>query len=105
MRRLVFHFLLIVLLSLTGVGCYSPPASNSLVGNTEATVLTGLGKPSTEWLGHYGLPPLEWTRRFSGEVKSATFTKRGGKVYVTYENRDGMWYVIKNSWLRDGAAF
>jgi hypothetical protein len=95
------------MVALSGVvaGCYSPPASGSLVGKPEATVVAELGKPWTESPGHYGLPPLEWTKKFTGEIKTAKFKKRGGEIYVSFEKRDGVWYVISNDWLPDGAAF
>lgn len=86
-------------------GCYSPPASDALVGKIEAVVVAELGKPWTESPGHYGLPSTNWTKQFSGEIKTAKFKKRGGEEYVTFEKRNGVWYVISNSWLPEGGAF
>ena len=86
-------------------GCYSPPARDSLVGKSEAAVVAELGKPWAESPGHYGLPPLEWAKKFTGEIKTAKFKKRDGEVYVSFEKRGGVWYVISNDWLPEGAAF
>ena len=61
------------------------------------------GQPSCP--GHFGAPPLDWTKQFTGDIKTATFKKRGGEIYVSFEKRDGIWYVISNAWLPEGAAF
>lgn len=64
-----------------------------------------LGKPWREFPGHFGLPHLDWTKKFTGEIKTAVFKKPGGDVYVSFENRNSIWYVISYSWLPEGAAF
>jgi hypothetical protein len=104
MARPPLHLLLTLVLVLVA-GCYSPPAANSLVGKPEATVLAELGKPWTEEPGHFAAPPIDWTKQFTGDIKTATFRKRGGELYISFEKRDGIWYVITNAWLPEGAAF
>jgi len=94
-----------VALVLLIAGCYSPPSDNALVGRREAAVLAQLGPPSREWAAHYGNPPDTYTAKFTGEIRSAVFKKRGGEVYVTFEKRGGVWYAISNAWLREGWDF
>ena len=81
------------------------PADNALVGTTEVEVQNRYGRPKEEFVGHYGNPPLAWTHQFKGDVKSGVFRRLGGEIYVTFENRDGHWIVISNSYLPRGAAF
>jgi hypothetical protein len=81
------------------------PADNALVGQTETEVCAIYGHPKREFAGHYGLPPLAWTRQFKGEVKTDVFRRLDGEIYVTYEKRSGQWVVISNSYLPHGGAF
>jgi hypothetical protein len=104
------HLLTALWLSAGLTGCsrspsYTPPPENGLAGSNEAAVKSQLGQPSHEFAGHYGNPPLDFTEKFTGEVKPSVFTKPGGEVYVSFEKRNGTWIAICNSWLPKGAAF
>jgi hypothetical protein len=81
------------------------PAENALVGQSEAAIRTRYGQPKHEFDGHYGAPPVEWTRQFDGDVKSGVFRRLGGDLYVTFEKRNGQWIVISNSYLPRGGVF
>ena len=104
------HLLVAFCLSAGLTGCsgsqsYAPPPENGLAGSAEAAVKSKLGQPNNEFSGHYGNPPLDFTKKFTGEVKTSVFSKPGGDVYVSFEKRNGTWVAICNSWLPKGAAF
>jgi hypothetical protein len=86
-------------------GCYSPPAENSLAGQSEASIRLTLGQPHNEFSGHYGLPSPAFTKEFVGEVKTSVFAKPGGELYVSFEKRNSVWIAICNSWLPKGSEF
>jgi hypothetical protein len=81
------------------------PADNGLVSSTETAVRARYGEPTDEFAGHYGLPDAAWTQTIKGEVKSAVFWPLGGRLYVTFEKRNGKWIVICNSYLPWGGVF
>jgi hypothetical protein len=97
--------LFVVGLILGGWFLFVPPSDDSLVRLTEAQVQSRIGRPYRNSDGHYGNPDLPWADQFSGAIKSSVFRRFGGEVYVSYEKRNGVWVVIRNSWLPDGAAF
>ncbi len=82
-----------------------PPADNSLVGLTELESRASLGQPNVEFAGHYGNHRLGFTKKFNGEIKTAVFKSVAGSIYVSYEERNGVWIVICNSWLMAGSVW
>ena len=95
----------VVVCALCVVGCHAHPAENVLVGKSETAVRKQWGQPHHEFPGHYGAPPLSFTEKFTGEVKTSVFQVSGGEIYVSFEKQNGVWVVICNSWLKKGAAF
>ncbi|HEV7300081.1 MAG TPA: hypothetical protein VGN72_12000 [Tepidisphaeraceae bacterium] len=100
--------LLIVLAAVTLSGCLAVPAGpseNVYVNRTEAVVRAELGEPSDEFASHYGNPPLDFRRQFTGEIKTLVFKKPGGEHYISFEKRPDGWIAINSSWLPAGAVF
>src|SRR5262245_44671793 len=93
MPQRFLHILVAFWLSAGLTGCsgalsYSPPPENGLAGNTEAAVKSQMGQAKNEFSGHYGNPPLDFTKKFTGEVKTSVFSEPGGDVYVSFEKRN-----------------
>jgi hypothetical protein len=86
-------------------GCRSPVQVEPYVNENEESVCSSLGKPNDHFPGHYGNPPLQFTKQFKGEIKTLIFKKPGGKYYISFEKRPAGWVCIGSSWLPDGAAF
>ena len=96
----------VVMLSLTGCSkSKSWHPDNDYADKAESTVRAELGKPSREFVGHYGLPDVEFAKKFTGEIRTLVFKQRGGEFYVSFEKRSVGWISICSSWLPDGAAF
>ena len=98
---------LIVALALAGCSSLTSLQSdeNAYANKPEAAVLFALGKPSDEFVGHYGNPPLDFRQKFTGEIKTLVFKKAGGEYYVSFEKRPVGWVGICSSWLPEGAQF
>jgi len=99
--------LVLIAVALAGCGSQVPrrPPENTYVNKPEAVVRSELGEPHHEFAGHYGNPPLDFTKKFTGEIKTLVFKKSGGEYYVSFEKRPPGWVSICSSWLPDGAAF
>jgi hypothetical protein len=99
--------LLAILLVATLTGCGPPPRlpENTYANKTEADVRFELGKPDHEFAGHYGAPPLDFTQKFSGEIKTLVFKKAGYEHYVTFEKRPTGWISICSSSVPEGSVF
>ena len=99
--------ILLVLVALVLAGCGSPvqKPENGYANKAEAVVRSELGEPQHQFTGHYGNPPLFFTQKFTGEIKTLVFKKPGGEYYVSFEKRPAGWISIGSSWLPDGAAF
>ncbi|MCE9547249.1 MAG: hypothetical protein K8T25_17395 [Planctomycetia bacterium] len=81
------------------------PDENALVGRTDAEVIARYGQPVSQSAGHYGLVSVVWTQKFKGPIKSGVFWRLRGEIYVSFEQRNGQWIVISNSYLPSGAQF
>lgn len=102
-------FLLVTILALAMfAGCSGPPPllpENAYAGKTEAAVRSELGTPDREFAGHYGLPPLDFTKKFAGEIKTLVFKKAGYEHYVSFEKQAAGWISICSSSVPEGSVF
>ena|ERR1035437_4400628 len=90
------------------IGCSSLPShlpENSYANKTEDAVRSELGEPHHWFAGPYGLPSMDFTKQFTGEIKTLVFKKPGGEYYVSFEKRPSGWVSICSSWIPDGAVF
>lgn len=107
----IHHIRIIAVLiaCLSAFGCASSvtstPISGRYLGQTEAQIRAKLGMPTRSWDGHYGLPPVDFTRRFTASVKSLAYDKPAGTQYLTFEERDGEWVCVASDWLPEGWVF
>jgi hypothetical protein len=99
--------LLAMLLIAMLAGCGPPPRlpDNKYANKTEAAVRSELGKPDSEFAGHYGAPPADSTQKFSGEIKTLVFKKGGYDHYVSFEKRPNGWISICSSSVPEGSSF
>ena len=90
------------------IGCSSLAShlsENAFANETEAAVRSELGEPHHQFAGHYGLRSMDFTKQFTGEIKTLVFKKPGGEYYVSFEKRPSGWVSICSNWLPDGRAF
>lgn len=89
------------------VGCDSAKRlpDNAYLNKTEFQVCSLLGQPESEFAGHYGNPPLTFTQKFHGEVKTLVFRSRAYDDYVTFEKQPIGWLVIRSSCVSKGTVF
>ena len=100
--------LLTILVVAAFAGCGSPPPrlpDNMYANKTEVTVRSELGQPDREFAGHYGNPSLDFTQKFTGEIKTLVFKKAGYEHYVTFERKPTGWTSICSSSVPEGSAF
>ena len=64
-----------------------------------------LGKPDREFAGHYGNPPVDFTQKFTGEIKTLVFKKDGYEHYVSFEKQPTGWVGICSSSVPEGSVF
>ena len=95
---------LIVAVAIAGCSSLTSP-DNAYANKPEEAVRSTLGKPSVEFAGHYGNPPIDFRQKFTGEIKTLVFKRPGGEHYVSFEKRPAGWVSICSSWLPEGAVY
>ena len=78
---------------------------NAYAGKKETIVRSELGTPDREFVGHYGNPPLDFRKKFSGEIKTLVFNKGGYEHYVSFEKQATGWVGICSSSVPEGSQF
>ena len=96
---------IVLVARLTGCGPPPPPPQNTYANKTEAAVRSQLGNPDREFAGHFGAPPDDFARKFSGEIKTLVFKKAGYEHYVTFEKRSAGWISIYSQSVPEGSVF
>lgn len=120
-----------LLLAVFGVGCYvvvvwpsfvrepvGPPktklpetleggmnlVSEQFVGHTEADIAKRFGPPSHSWHGHYGLPDIEFQRKYP-EAITSTYNRESGTLYLSFCKEGGRSVCFCSDWMPAGWVF
>ena len=111
-RRWLIVLLGIVVLCVTAATCTRgrrplpdiPPADGAFIGQTREAILARLGAPQGRFAGHYGLPPLEWAKKYD-PCETFTYEKWNGTLYLSVYPKNGQWVCFSSTWVPQGTAF
>jgi hypothetical protein len=80
-------------------------AATAFVGDSEAMIVREWGRPSKEWVGHYGCPPDDYVKQNS-PARTLVFQRWTGALYVSVKQQpNGEWICFSSTWLPKGAEF
>lgn len=116
-KRSLFVALVVAGVLLAGISIYAirgnvfdpldggrTPVQGQFVGQTRAAIEAKYGKPTDEWTGHYGNPPVSYAEQHSPAI-STTYQRFGGTLYLSFEPRQGEWVCFSSDWLPNGCVF
>jgi hypothetical protein len=78
--------------------------AEKLYGQEKQAILKKFGKPTREWVGHYGRPPEDYLQNHKDAI-SVTYDYSDGKLYLSFEKRGDDWICFSSDWLPEGAEF
>jgi hypothetical protein len=79
----------------------SQPITGTHAGRTREAIVAELGRPSSEWVGHYGLPSASYRLRHKG-AKVLYYHWQSGDFYASIEEVNGRWICFSSDWLPEG---
>jgi hypothetical protein len=82
----------------------SEPISGQLVGQPQSSILGRFGPPTHRWEGHYGNPPVSYTRTYPDAVTVA-YERPTGTLYLSFCKEEGRLVCFSSDWMPTGCVF
>jgi hypothetical protein len=108
-RRAIY--LLTAVMVLTASACWfnrqrhaADEVADFYAGFTKSEILQQLGAPAATWMGHFGLPPLDWAEQFENP-KSFAFERETGTLYVSVCTKNKEEVCFSSHWLPNGGVY
>ena len=74
------------------------------IGQTREAIEAKYRKPSDYSAGHFGLPDISYVKQHSPAI-SATYMRFSGRLFLSFEQRQGEWVCFRSLWCPNGWDF